>query len=132
MLDTGVIGMRQDVSEALLKSFEARVEAADMQNERGVEDKGKRSEVTSGKHLDELVKVIASDLESAGILTNEIFSSSDDLNLPGWFRATKRWDVLAYHGDSLIVAIELKSIGGSYGKNLNNRVEEAIGESTDA
>ena len=52
--------------------------------------------------------------------------------IPGWFRATKRWDVLAFGGDQLIAAIELKTISSSYGKNANNRVEEAIGDAVDA
>ena len=48
--------------------------------------------------------------------------------LPGYFRATKDWDLLITHKEKLIAAIELKSLcAPSVGKNLNNRVEEALG-----
>jgi Restriction endonuclease XhoI len=36
------------------------------------------------------------------------------------------------HRETLVAAIELKALGApSYGKNFNNRVEEALGNSTD-
>ncbi len=53
------------------------------------------------------------------------------LELPGYFRAVKRWDVLVVHDGVLAAAIEFKSILGSYGNNLNNRAEEAIGNAAD-
>jgi hypothetical protein len=52
--------------------------------------------------------------------------------LPGYFRASKDWDFLIISPKSkLIAAIELKSQIGSYGNNLNNRAEEAIGSAED-
>jgi hypothetical protein len=52
--------------------------------------------------------------------------------IPGWFRATKTWDLLAFAGDDLMCAVELKSINSSFSNNANNRAEEAIGEAVDA
>jgi hypothetical protein len=35
------------------------------------------------------------------------------------------------HGDLLVAAIELKSMGSSFGKNMNNRAEEVLGVALD-
>src|SRR5690606_25063939 len=54
------------------------------------------------------------------------------VELPGWFRAEKRWDLIVVHNQELLAAIEFKSqIGPSFGNNFNNRTEEALGSATD-
>ena len=53
------------------------------------------------------------------------------MQLPGYFRATKKWDLLVVSRQQLVVALEFKSIASSYGNNLNNRTEEALGNATD-
>lgn len=52
--------------------------------------------------------------------------------LPGFFRATKEWDVVVVAEGELRVVVELKSqVGPSFGNNVNNRVEEAVGSAQD-
>src|SRR6266496_965533 len=54
------------------------------------------------------------------------------VELPGWFRAEKKWDLVIVHDDQLLAAMEFKSqIGPSFGNNFNNRTEEALGSATD-
>jgi len=53
------------------------------------------------------------------------------LELPGYYRPTKKWDIIVKHGKSLVAALELKSQVGSFGNNVNNRAEEAIGNAVD-
>lgn len=54
------------------------------------------------------------------------------VELPGWFRAEKKWDLVIVHEGQLLAAIEFKSqIGPSFGNNFNNRTEEALGSATD-
>ncbi len=57
------------------------------------------------------------------------------VTLPGFYRATKMWDLLVVHhaekGTRLVAALELKSQVGSFGNNFNNRCEEAIGTAVD-
>jgi hypothetical protein len=54
------------------------------------------------------------------------------LELPGYFRPTKEWDMLVVKDGQLLVAIEAKSqVGPSFGNNFNNRTEEAIGSAVD-
>lgn len=52
--------------------------------------------------------------------------------LPGYFRPTKQWDLVVIRRGQLLMALELKSLGGpSFGNNANNRCEEAIGSGYD-
>ena len=54
------------------------------------------------------------------------------LELPGYYRPEKKWDLLVIVADRLLVAIEFKSqVGPSFGNNFNNRTEEAIGNAED-
>jgi hypothetical protein len=57
------------------------------------------------------------------------------LEIPGYFRSEKKWDLLVVTKSGgmnrLVLAIELKSMAGSTGKNLNNRAEEIIGNAVD-
>ncbi len=54
------------------------------------------------------------------------------LELPGYFRPTKNWDMLVIHEATLVAAMEFKSQRGpSFGNNFNNRTEEAIGTAHD-
>ena len=53
------------------------------------------------------------------------------IELPGWFRPEKKWDLLVVVDACLIAAMEFKSHVGSFGNNYNNRTEEALGSATD-
>jgi hypothetical protein len=54
------------------------------------------------------------------------------IELPGWYRPEKKWDLLVVADGKLLAGIEFKSqIGPSFGNNYNNRTEEAIGSATD-
>jgi len=119
------------MDHALANIIESRKAAADRQLEAGVTDVGMRSEVTGGGHLDEVADVIMDVFLDAGIPREWIVYGRSGLDLPGYFRAEKKWDIVVAHDSRLVAAIELKSIWGSYGNNLNNRAEEAIGSATD-
>lgn len=53
------------------------------------------------------------------------------IELPGWFRPEKKWDLLVVADGQFLAGIEFKSQVGSFGNNYNNRTEEAIGSATD-
>jgi hypothetical protein len=92
--------------------------------------KGERGAVTGGKHLDGFVTLICELMEESGVPGGHVHRSKK-LELPGYFRAEKKWDLAIVANRTLIGAIELKSISGSFGNNLNNRAEEALGNATD-
>lgn len=126
--------MRNDVKEAILRMYRMLDEAGRRQRTAGDSDRGHRAEATSGRHLDPLADLIRRDLIATGFSPEDIFDGSAyQLRLPGWYRRSKNWDIVALNGgNDLVAAIELKSINSSFGNNANNRVEEALGSATDA
>jgi len=100
------------------------------QGKRGAKDVGTRTEVTGGQHLNAVLALLVTVAKSAGFTDTEIHLNTD-LELPGYFRPQKRWDLVIVRNGRLCAAIELKSQVGSFGNNFNNRSEEAIGSSTD-
>lgn len=53
------------------------------------------------------------------------------IELPGWYRPEKQWDLIVVADGQFLAGIEFKSQVGSFGNNYNNRTEEAIGSATD-
>lgn len=100
------------------------------QAERGQSDQGARSAVTGGRQMDGFVEIVKDILLGCGILGDEI-SYRSRLELPGFYRPTKQWDVLAVADGKLVAAVEFKSIGSSFGNNMNNRAEESVGSAID-
>lgn len=97
----------------------------------GVRDTGARSAVTGGKQMDGFVAIVRKLLIEAGLLDAAIYSESR-LELPGYFRAEKKWDLVVVVDGTLLAAFEFKSqVGPSFGNNFNNRTEEALGSATD-
>lgn len=86
--------------------------------------------MTGGQHLNAVLKMIEETALAAGFQENEVLRTGG-LELPGYFRAQKKWDIVVVRNDRLCAAVELKSQVGSFGNNFNNRSEEAIGNSTD-
>ena len=81
--------------------------------------------------MDGFSKTISRLLIEAGIAEINIFQRVS-VELPGFFRPTKEWDLVVAVDGNLIAAIELKSqIGPSFGNNFNNRTEEALGTAMD-
>ncbi|MFH2052333.1 MAG: PaeR7I family type II restriction endonuclease [bacterium] len=98
----------------------------------GVKDAGLRTEATGGAQLDGFAKLVESLLTEAGIKFSEIHNGRSGVEIPGWFRPEKKWDLLVVSGGHLIAAVEFKAhIGPSFGNNYNNRTEEALGNATD-
>jgi hypothetical protein len=101
--------------------------------ESGRRDAGNRTQATGGKQLDGFTELVSELVVEAGIPEASVFSrGTKDVTLPGYFRATKRWDVVVVAEDQLLASVELKSLcGPSYGNNYNNRIEEALGSAKD-
>lgn len=81
--------------------------------------------------MDGFVDLIRGLLTEAGVSTDAVHVKRK-IELPGWFRPEKSWDLIVVHNHHLIASIEFKShIGPSFGNNYNNRTEEALGSATD-
>jgi len=96
----------------------------------GTRNAGNRTAVTGGKQMDGFVGLVRDFLLECGIGESSIFCNQA-VELPGWFRAEKKWDLLVVVKGQLIAAMEFKSQVGSFGNNFNNRTEESLGSATD-
>ena len=111
--------------------WDARRGAAIRQAASGVSDAGARSQVTSGLHMDELTALTQAIIKDAGCEDRHVHIGSS-LELPGYYRPEKKWDVLVLVDNVLVAAIEFKAqVGPSFANNANNRAEEAVGVSED-
>ena len=98
----------------------------------GKKDAGARSAVTGGAQLDGLTALIGELIADAGIAKAEVFFEQRKTTyLPGFFRPTKSWDLLAVSDGHLLARVEFKSQVGSFGNNFNNRAEESVGNAHD-
>jgi Restriction endonuclease XhoI len=109
--------------------WKVRATQTKRQQETGNEDAGMRGAVTGGAQMDGIAELLE---EVEAGFPAESISRASRLELPGYYRAEKKWDLVVVHDGQLAAAIELKSqVGPSFGNNFNNRSEEAIGNATD-
>ncbi|GER82601.1 type-2 restriction enzyme [Thermogemmatispora aurantia] len=94
-------------------------------------DAGMRGAVTGGAQMAALELLVVEILRQVGLRELDI-RTKRELELPGYYRPEKKWDLLVIAQGTLVCAIEFKSqVGPSFGNNFNNRVEEAIGSALD-
>ncbi len=66
--------------------------------------------------------------EGAGFNPKNIYTKN---GVPGYYRISKKWDLVVVDDEgSIVAALEYKSVG-SRADNVNNRIEEAIGSAID-
>ncbi len=117
--------------EAVQSYWDARAKNKEKQINSGRIDAGTRGEVTGGTQMGALEVLVADILCEAGLNRVDIRTRTA-LELPGYFRATKKWDLIVVSEGQLVLAMEFKSQSGkSIGNNINNRSEEAVGSARD-
>jgi len=116
---------------AVAHYWKTRVGQKERQQQTGKADQGLRSAVTGGAQMDGFIGLLK-DLTSAAGVPEQCVFSKKAVELPGFFRPTKEWDLLVVRDKKLFAAIEAKSqVGPSFGNNFNNRTEEAMGSALD-
>jgi len=116
---------------AVAHYWQTRTSQRRRQEQTGKTDQGLRSAVTGGAQMDGFIELFTDLIAEAGIPREFIFRKRA-VELPGFFRPTKEWDLLVVRERALIAAIEAKSqVGPSFGNNFNNRTEEAMGTALD-
>ena len=87
--------------------------------------------MTGGAHLDGFAELIRKLIVKAGVSDTAIHRRAR-VELPGYYRAEKKWDLVIVVDGRLFATIEFKAhVGPSFGNNYNNRTEEAIGNAID-
>jgi hypothetical protein len=124
-----------DIDQRFQDAVQAFWDARDHQQQKQVDagkiDAGTRGAVTGGTQMSALEVLLTDILVAAGLSRSDIRARTA-LELPGYYRPEKKWDLLVVADGQLLVAVEFKSqVGPSFGNNFNNRTEEAIGNAED-
>ena len=125
------INIETRLREAVQSYWDVRTTNKGKQLSSGKIDAGTRGEVTGGTQMGALEVLVADILCEAGLKKLDVRTRTS-LELPGYFRATKKWDLIVVSEGQLVLAMEFKSQAGkSIGNNVNNRSEEAVGSAKD-
>ncbi len=123
--------LHKKIKSAVAHYWKVRTLQHKKQEESGKADQGLRSAVTGGAQMDGFIDLFSEQISRSGIPDQNIFRKKA-VQLPGFFRPTKEWDLIVVRDQTLIAAIEAKSqVGPSFGNNFNNRTEEAMGSALD-
>lgn len=123
--------IKKRLQSAVQSYWDARSKNKEKQIEGGKIDAGTRGEVTGGSQMGAMEVLVADVLCDAG-LDKILVKTRTALELPGYYRSEKKWDLIVVSEGQLVTAMEFKSqVGPSFGNNFNNRPEEAIGSATD-
>jgi Restriction endonuclease XhoI len=122
----------QEALRAAVKQFwnTRETQAQNQGGASGNKDAGTRSAVTGGPQMNGFINLVRDVLCESGLPKPHVYCEKS-LELPGWYRPEKKWDLLVVADGKLVAGIEFKSQVGSFGNNYNNRTEEAIGSATD-
>lgn len=122
---------QQRFEQAVRRYWEVRKAQQRRQQDAGRTDAGLRGAVTGGAHMDAMAELLEETFVDAGFSSDTIYRATS-VELPGYYRPEKKWDLVVVHEDQLAAAVEFKSqVGPSFGNNFNNRSEEAIGSASD-
>ncbi len=126
-----ISNIEHHISHAVSHYWQTRKAQREKQKTRGITDAGLRSAATGGAQMDGFIHLFTKIIVGAGMDEKYVFRKRL-LELPGFFRPTKEWDLTVIKDGRLIAAIESKSqVGPSFGNNFNNRTEEAMGSALD-
>lgn len=96
----------------------------------GAKDAGARPAVTGGAQMNGFVNLVRDLLYDTGLPKPHVYCDRA-VEIPGWYRPEKKWDLLIVADSRFLAGIEFKSQVGSFGNNYNNRTEESIGSAVD-
>lgn len=129
--DYALRNLSERTGTAVAHYWKTRTGHKEKQRQTGKADQGLRSAVTGGAQMGGFIDLFTDLITAAGIPARFVFRKKA-VELPGFFRPTKEWDLLVVHENMLLAAIEAKSqVGPSFGNNFNNRTEDAMGSALD-
>jgi len=125
------IDIKSRLRDAVQKFWLSRKRQQKKQVKAGKIDAGTRGAVTGGTQMGALEVLVRDILLESGLKRMDI-KTRTALELPGFYRPEKKWDLIVISENKLVLVMEFKSqVGPSFGNNFNNRSEEAIGSASD-
>lgn len=87
--------LSENMSSAVAQYWRMRQAQRYRQTESGRRDQGARSATTGGAQMDGFIDLLSDAIRAAGIDDHYIFRKKA-LELPGYFRPTKEWDLTCH------------------------------------
>jgi len=115
--------------EAVRIYWETRSNQLQKQRDIGGSDQGSRGAVTGGAQMDGFIALLTRLVIEAGIDPANIYNK-DSLELPGYFRPSKRWDFLVVVKSQLIAALKMQVQRDPFSED-NQQSQEAICDALD-
>lgn len=124
---------RTDFEDAVAAFWDVRREQMVASKLAGAVGAGTAGSVRGAGHFNAVAALIGRFFLDAGYPPEAVrLLRNQRLELPGYYRPQKQWDVVVAHRNTLVAAFELKALcGPSFGNNYNNRIEEALGSAID-
>jgi hypothetical protein len=116
-----------EIAPLLVNFWAARGESAERLAVAGLSNIG--AQARDAKHMESMSAFVRQMFIDAGLAEDDVVL---DRAVPGYYRRSKEWDVVATYKGQLVGVVEMKSQESSPGNNANNRIEEAVGSSVDA
>jgi hypothetical protein len=92
--------------DAIRHFWLTRQQQSTRQGEKEDRDRGSRSAVTGGKQMDEFIRLVRTLLTAANV-PEHCIAIDKRIELPGWFRAEKKWDLVIVHRKSTLGRIRV-------------------------
>ncbi|MBI3259659.1 MAG: hypothetical protein HYZ54_09325 [Ignavibacteriae bacterium] len=90
-------------TQAVKHFWNNRYSAKDRQTQLGKIDQGSRGAVTAGTNMNGFVNLVHKLAAANGMPDASIIRNGHLMTLPGYFRPTKRWDLLLIHKGMLVL-----------------------------
>ena len=118
---------RDGVHAAVKHYWSARASQGASQGESSRRVEGTRGEVLGGQHLNGFSGLLIDVIRGAGF-RDEHIRQGVNVDLPGYYRATKKWDIVVARDGKLCAAIEMKSqVGPSFGNTFYDPLDRQTG-----
>ena len=103
-MNSFLANLPEHLGRAVAQFWRTRLQQATKQKTSGQVDQGARSAVTGGAQMDGFIELFTNLILESGVEKSCIFHSAY-LELPGYFRPTKEWDLLVVKNEQLILAL---------------------------
>src|ERR1700744_1253067 len=105
------LAIEKRLRQAVQSYWDARGKNKEKQIEGGKIDAGTRGEGTGGSQRGAVEGLVADILCDAGLKKIDV-KTRTSLELPGYYRSEKKWDLIVVSEGQLVTPIEFKSQGG--------------------
>jgi len=130
MTDDAIPDYSPDFAHAMNEFWRVKGSQQTRADQAGTSAGSNSGGVRGGKHMQPFEDLVRKVVADSGIVCDPAPPVS--CVVPGYYRESKAWDVVLQHEGHVLAIIEAKSqTARSLGNNVNNRVEEAIGQAAD-